>query len=142
MSSFSFHRETLSNSTTLRKARTFLLRSTTPHPKKSNKPRKDNRNKKVSRMESKLPAITTRMATASKVVNMEMNSKTMEKNKIMEKRALKNTDLKVNTVKKVNKLMDRSPVWNEVNHKTTKHISKHSRLFSINFLTFKISQDN
>ena len=51
---------------------------------------------------------------------MEMNSKTMEKNKIMEKRAPKNTDLKVNTAKKVNKLMDRSPVWNEVNHENDK----------------------
>ena len=110
----------MSNLTTLRKARTFLHRSMTHHLKKLSKPRKDNRNKMVSKMETKPPAITTRMAIASMAVSMAMNSKTMEKNKIMERRAARNMVLKANTVKKVNKLMDRSPAWNEDNHKSGK----------------------
>ena len=92
----------------------------THHPKKLSKPRKDNRNKMVREKESKPPAITTRMATVSTAVSMVMKIKTMEKNKIMERRAAKNMDLKANTVKKVIKLMDRSPVWNEDNHKSGK----------------------
>ena len=110
----------MSNLTTLRKARIFLHRSMTHHPKKLSKPRKDNRNKMVREKENKPPAITTRMATVLTAVNMAMKIKTMEKNKIMERRAAKNMDLKANMVKKVIKLMDRSPAWNEDNHKSGK----------------------
>ena len=110
----------MSNLTTLRKARIFLHRSMTHHPKKLSKPRKDNRNKMVREKENKPPAITTRMATVSTAVSMVMKIKTMEKNKIMERRAAKNMDLKANMVKKVIKLMDRSPAWNEDNHKSGK----------------------
>ena len=92
----------------------------THHPKKLSKPRKDNRNKKVRERENKPPAITTRMAIVSTAMSMAMKIKTMEKNKIMERRAARNMDLKVNTVMKVNKLMDRSPAWNEDNHKSGK----------------------
>ena len=110
----------MSSLTTLRKARIFLHRSMTHHPKKLSKPRKDNRNKMVKMTEIRLPAITTRMATVSTAVSMAMKIKTMEKNKIMERRAARNMDLKANTVKKVIKLMDRSPAWNEDNHKSGK----------------------
>ena len=64
---------------------------------------------------TRLPAITTKMATALMAASMVMNSKTMEKNKNMEMKVVRNTDQKANMAKKVNKLMDRSPVWNEVN---------------------------
>ena len=108
----------MSNLTTLRRVRTFLLRSMTPLPKKSSKPRKDNRNKMVSKMEIRPPAITTRMATVLVATNMETNSKTMEMNKNMGMRVVRITDQKANMAKKMNKLMDRSPAWNEVNHKS------------------------
>ena len=112
----------MSNLTTLRRVRTFLLRSMTLLPKKSSKPRKDNRNKMVSKTEIRPPAITTRMATALTEVSMVMNSKTMEMNKIMERKVARNTDLKANTAQKVKKVMDRnrSPAWNEDNLKSGK----------------------
>ena len=62
----------------------------------------------VSKTETRLQAITTRMATALMVVSMVMNSKTMEKNKIMEKKVARNTDQKANTAMKVKKVMDRN----------------------------------
>ena len=108
------------NLTTLRRVRTFLLRSMTLLPKKSSKPRKDNRNKMDSKTETRPPAITTRMATALTEVSMVMNSKTMEMNKNMERKVARNTDLKANTAQKVKKVMDRnrSPAWNEDNLKS------------------------
>ena len=62
----------------------------------------------VSKTETRLQAITTRMATALMVVSMVMNSKTMEKNKIMEKKVARNTDQKANTAMKVKKVMGRN----------------------------------
>ena len=62
----------------------------------------------VSKTETRLQAITTRMATALMVVSMVMNSKTMEKNKIMERKVARNTDQKANTAMKVKKVMDRN----------------------------------
>ena len=75
-----------------------------------------------SKTETRPPAITTRMATALMVVSMVMNSKTMEKNKIMERKVARNTDQKANTAMKVKKVMDRnrSPAWNEDNLKSGK----------------------
>ena len=67
---------------------------------------------------TRLPAITTKMATALMAASMVMNSKTMEKNKNMEMKVVRNTDQKANMAKKVNKLMDRSPVLNEVKYES------------------------
>ena len=62
----------------------------------------------VSKTETRLQAITTRMATALMVVSMVMKRKTMEKNKIMVRKEARNTDQKANTAMKVKKVMDRN----------------------------------
>ena len=62
----------------------------------------------VSKTETRLQAITTRMATALMVVSMVMKRKTMEKNKIMVRKEARNTDQKANTAMKVKKVMGRN----------------------------------